>query len=140
MPLDPQGLFTDEERREVEQRFDPQDLFTQDEKVSLWGSEPYVLIGPRGEYIDPTEYVREEDKRLKGRLGRYLVGDIPGTLPSGLKELLVEELPKVMYRPGIEEHPVTALELAGFGLVGKVPGGAVGTGISLLLVKCVHGR
>lgn len=60
------------------------------------------------------------------RMLEYGKGDIPGTIPSGIKKTLTEDLPEVMYRPPSEEHGQTYLDLAMMGLGAGMPGGASG--------------
>ena len=142
MPLDPQGLLTQEERQALEQEIDPQGLLRQDEKFRLWGSKGYTgdnekhLVGPHGESVDIAEYIKQERSGITHRLGEYLTGHIEGTIPSGIKKTLVEDLPKAMYTPEYAEtHPQEMMDIAGFGLVGGIPGGAVGkSGIGMTKV------
>lgn len=130
MPLDPEGLMTLDERLGVERELDPEGLLTTEEKLALWGSQPYVLKTGEGKEISPQEFVNKEEGKLRHQLGRYVLGQVEGTLPAEIKKSLTEDLPKAMYQPGYaESHPEAMLDLAGFGLTAGLKGGAIGEGL-----------
>jgi len=130
MPLDPEGLLTLDERLGMESKLDPDNLLTTEEKLAMWGSQPYVLKTGEGRTISPEEFIAKEDKTLGHQLGRYVLGQVEGTFPAGVKKTLTEDLPKAMYQPGYAEtHPGEMLDIAGFGLTAGLKGGAVGSGV-----------
>ena len=69
----------------------------------------------------PIGALKEPGMKFLSNLGKYLTGRLEGTSLAKIRED-IESLPEVMYRPGIEERPELALDLAGMGIVGGAPG------------------
>ena len=144
MPLDPNGVLTQEERRVLEAKIDPEGLLSEVDRAELWGGIPQgvdeskVLVVPGKGMVTPEEYVAERDSRFVPRLAKYVVGNLEGTLPHAVKTTLVEQLPPAMTREGYaESHPQEMFDLATFGLIGGVPGGAVGKGIGMTKIPSI---